>query len=120
MPSHKVDRATEDIRRELTSIMRGVKDPRVNGMISIVSIDLTNDYSHCTVYISSLEGLDAAKEAAKGLTSAAGYIRRELGSTLRLRRMPELHFVPDDGIAHSADIGRILNTLKKDEPKDEN
>ena len=54
MPSHRMGRTTEDIRRELTAILREVKDPRVqgNGMISIVRVEVTNDLSYCTVYIS--------------------------------------------------------------------
>ena len=57
MPSHRMGRTTEDIRREPTAIMREVKDPRVQGMISIVRVEVTNDLSYCTVYISSMEGM---------------------------------------------------------------
>lgn len=113
MASHKHDRLTEDIRRELTDIFRTVKDPRVSGMISIVKVDLAGDQSHCKVYISSLEGLEAGKRAVEGLTSAAGYIRREIGQRLKMRRSPEFHFVADDSIEYSADIARILNDLEK-------
>ena len=74
-------------------------------------VEVTNDLSYCTVYISALEGLDKAKEAKKGLVSAAGYIRRELGHRLRLRHVPELIFTPTDSIEYSAEISRILNSL---------
>ena len=77
MPSHRMGRTTEDIRRELSAILREVKDPRVqgNGMISIVRVEVTNDLSYCTVYISSMTGMEHAQNAVKGLKSAAGFIR---------------------------------------------
>lgn len=83
MASHRHDRLTEDIRRELTDIFRMLKDPRITGMISIVKVDLSGDQSYCKVYISSLDGLEAANRAVEGLKSAAGFIRREIGSRLR-------------------------------------
>ena len=111
MPSNKVRRATEDVMRELCDIIRTLKDPRVTGMLSIVKVDLTSDYSYCTAYVSSLEGEDAARKAVEGLTSAAGFIRREIGIRLRLRRTPEFTFVADSGIEHSAQIHQILREI---------
>ena len=115
MPSHKLGRVTEDIKRELTAIFRELKDPRVQGLISIVRVDVTNDLSYCTVYISAMDGLDRAKEAVKGLRSASGFIRHELGSRLSLRKVPELVFRATDSIEYGANISRILNELKEDE-----
>lgn len=97
--------------RELTAILRRVKDPRVSGMISIVRVEVSNDMSYAKVYISAMEGLDAAKEAVRGLKSAAGFMRRELGAALHLRHVPELRFVPDDSIAYSARIAKTLQEL---------
>ena len=112
MPSHKIERTTEDIRRELTAIFRELKDPRVSGaFLSIVRVEVTNDLSYCTVYVSAIEGLDRAREAVKGLKSAGGFIRRELGHRLRLRHVPELIFNATDSIEYSANISRILNSL---------
>ena len=112
MPSHKTERTTEDIRRELTAIFRELKDPRVSGaFLSIVRVEVTNDLSYCTVYVSAIEGLDRAREAVKGLKSAGGFIRRELGHRLRLRHVPELIFNATDSIEYSANISRILNSL---------
>ena len=121
MNSHKLGRTTEDIKRELTAVFRELKDPRVNAcFLSIVRVEVTNDLSYCTVYISALEGIDAAKNAAKGLRSAAGYIRRELGLRLRLRHVPELIFTPTDSIEYSAEISRILHRLDiKEEQEDD-
>ena len=115
MSSYRMDRTGEDIMRELTAILRTVKDPRVTGLISIVRVDVTRDLSYATVYVSAMDGMDAAKAAVKGLTSAAGYMRRELGLALRLRHVPELRFVADDSIAYSAHIAQTLHGLVRDE-----
>ena len=121
MAGYRMDRTGEDIMRELTAILRTVKDPRVTtGLISIVRVDVTRDLSYATVYVSAMDGLDAAKSAVKGLVSAAGYMRRELGNALKLRHVPELHFVADDSIAYSARIAQTLSELAKDEKEDEN
>ena len=118
MPSHRIERTTEDIRRELTAIFRELKDPRVSGaFLSIVRVEVTNDLSYCTVQVSAIEGIDRAKEAVKGLKSASGFIRRELGHRLRLRHVPELIFNATDSIEYSAIISRILSSL--DIPADE-
>lgn len=120
MPSHKIERATEDIKRELTAIFRELKDPRVNkAFLSIVRVEVTNDLSYCTVYVSAIEGIERAKEAVKGLKSASGYIRRELGHRLKLRHVPELIFNATDSIEYSANISRILNSLDITESEEE-
>ena len=121
MAGFKLGRTSEDLRRELMDILRNVKDPRISGgMISILRIDLTNDLSHCKVYISALEGMEKAKEAAKVLQNASGFIRREVMHRLEMRKVPELHFIPDDSIEHSADIQRILNRIEiKEAPQEE-
>jgi len=120
MAGHRADRVREDIMRELTAILRTVKDPRVReSMISIVRADVTNDLSYATVYISSMSGMDAAKQAVKGLQSAAGYMRRELGAALKLRHVPELRFVADDSIAYSARLSATLHSLNIPHESDE-
>jgi len=114
MPSYHMNRTSEDIMRELTAILRTVKDPRVNGLVSFVRVEVAGDMGSAKIYVSSIDGLDAAKEAVKGLTSAAGYMRRELGAALRLRHVPELRFLADDSIAYGAGIARTLNELEKE------
>lgn len=114
MAGFKLGRTSEDLRRELMDILRNMKDPRISGgMISILRIELTNDLSHCKVYISSLEGMEKAQEAVKVLKNAAGFIRHELTTRLEIRKVPELHFIPDDSIEHSADIQRILREIEE-------
>lgn len=113
MPSYKIDRVTEDIKRELSAILREVKDPRVKDcLLSVVRVEVTNDLSYCTVYVSTMEGMEQTRTAVKGLKSAAGYIRHELGRSLSLRHVPELIFKPTDSIEYGAHISRILNDLE--------
>ena len=120
MAGHRSDRIREDISRELTAILRTVKDPRVSGtMLSIVRVEVTNDLSYATVYVSSMDGMDAAKAAVKGLASAAGYMRRELGFALKLRHVPELRFVADDSIAYSAKLSATLHALRRNDTEED-
>ncbi|MDO4458657.1 MAG: 30S ribosome-binding factor RbfA [Clostridia bacterium] len=113
MPSNKLNRTTEDIRREISALLREVKDPRVQGkLISVVRVEVTNDLSFCTVYVSTMEGLDATKEAVKGLTNGAGFLRHELGNRLSIRHTPKLIFKATDSIEYSANITKLLNDLK--------
>ena len=73
MPSHRIDRTSEDIRRELTAILRTVKDPRVtDAMLSIVRAEVTNDLSYATVYVSAMEGMETAPHGGKGITECSG------------------------------------------------
>ncbi len=111
MPSFKNDRMAEDIHRELTDIFRLVKDPRVSSMLSVVRVELSKDGSSCKVYVSSLNGLEDAKQSVKGLKSAAGFIRRELFARLKMRKSPELRFLADDSIARGAEVARKLEGM---------
>lgn len=121
LAGHRIERTTEDIRRELTAIFRELKDPRVSqSFLSIVRVEVTNDLSYCTVQVSAIEGLDRANEAVKGLKSASGFIRRELGHRLKLRHVPQLIFNATDSIEYSANINRILNSLDISEDEEEN
>lgn len=111
MSSFKVGRMAEDIKRELTAIFRELKDPRINGLLTVVRVDLSNDLSHCKVYVSCFEGIDKARESVKGLTSASGFIKRELFHRLPMRKCPDLKFIADDSIAISAEINEKLRRL---------
>lgn len=113
MPGHRIDRLNEDIKRELSDILRGVKDPRITGLLSILRVEVSPDLSYAKVYVSCVGG-DAA-ESVKGLKNAVGYIRRELSARMTIRKTPELHFIPDDSIAHSARISQLLKEIEKDE-----
>ncbi|MBR7092193.1 MAG: 30S ribosome-binding factor RbfA [Clostridia bacterium] len=115
MAGHRIDRISESIMRELAALLRTVKDPRVGGqMLSIVRVEVTNDLSYATVYVSSMGDKADTAGAVKGLRAAAGYLRRELGHALDLRHVPELRFVPDDSIAYSAELARKFNEWHKE------
>ncbi len=112
---------SEDIKRIISGYMRELKDPRIDGgnMLTVVRCDVARDGSFCRVYISSFEGLDRAKEAVKGFQSASGLIKREISNVLGLRKCPELKFVADDSIEHSAQISKRLKELVPDEDEEE-
>jgi ribosome-binding factor A len=112
MANVKTLRASEDIRRELADIFRTVKDPRVTGFLTVVKVDLANDFSYAKIYVSAMDGIDAAKNAVKGLNSAAGYIRRELNIRLKLHKSPELKFIADDSIERSAQLLKLIDGLE--------
>ena len=107
---------SEDIRRIISGKMRDLKDPRIKGgdMLTVVRCDVARDGSFCRVYISSFEGYERAKEAVKGLTAATGFVRREVGSRLHLRKTPELKFVADDSIEQGFNMFRKLEGKGED------
>ncbi|MBQ6180780.1 MAG: 30S ribosome-binding factor RbfA [Ruminococcus sp.] len=111
MPNFKNSRMAEDIKRELTAILRELKDPRIDKMLTVVRADLSGDMSSCKVYVSSFEGMERTVESVKGLKNASGFIRRELFARLKMRKSPELTFVADNSIERSAEISRKLNKL---------
>ena len=119
MPKFTINRESEDIRRELTDIMRSLKDPRISGMLTVVRVELASDGSFCKVYISSLDGLNSAKNAVKGLENAKGYIKRELGRRLSFRRMPEFRFIADDSAEYGISIMEKLSELNIPEAPEE-
>ncbi|NLO45029.1 MAG: 30S ribosome-binding factor RbfA [Clostridiales bacterium] len=112
MAGYKIDRVSEDISREIAAIIRDLKDPRVQGsLLTVVRVEVSSDASFAKVYISAMEGMDAAKTAVQGLKSATGYIRRQIGGNLRLRKTPELKFIADDSISHGINIAQKLKEL---------
>ena len=121
MASNRIGRINEEIQRELASLIPNVKDPRVSGLISVTAVDTTPDLRYAKIYISGLDKSDCA-QVLKGLKSASGYLRRELGHALQLRYTPELTFVRDDSIdqgAHILDMLRNPNVVKPANPANE-
>ncbi len=107
MASNRMGRINEEVQRELAALIPNVKDPRVSGMISVTAVDVTPDLKFAKVYISVLDQEDNG-QVLKGLKSAAGYLRRELGRSLNLRHTPELTFFRDDSMAKGAHILEML------------
>ncbi|MDD6678075.1 MAG: 30S ribosome-binding factor RbfA [Firmicutes bacterium] len=112
MASNRIGRINEEIAKELSALIRNLKDPRVQDtMISIARVETTPDLRYAKVYVSFLEE-DRAKEALKGLKSSAGYLRRELGRNLQLRYTPEIQWAADDSIAYGARLLKLINSLE--------
>lgn len=107
MASNRIGRINEEVQRELAALIPTVKDPRVTGMISVTAVDVTPDLKFAKVYISVLDQEDNG-QVLKGLKSAAGYLRRELGRALNLRHTPELTFFQDDSMSKGAHILEML------------
>ena len=107
MPSNRIGRINEEIQRELAALIPTVKDPRVSGMISVTAVETTPDLKFAQSYISALDK-GGEEQVLKGLKSASGYLRRELGRSLNLRYTPELTFVRDDSINKGAHILEML------------
>ena len=121
MASNRIGRINEEIQKELSSLIRNLKDPRVQDtMISITHVETTPDLRWAKVYVSFLQD-DRAADALKGLKSAGGYLRRELGRALNLRYTPELNWALDDSITYGAKMMKLINSLevKSDEEADE-
>ena len=120
MASNRIGRINEEIQKELSSLLRSVKDPRVQDvMISITRVETTPDLRFTKVYVSFLQA-DKAKDAMAGLKSAAGFLRRQLGTNLQLRYAPEIQWALDDSITYGAKMLELINSLgvKHDEEED--
>jgi len=112
MASNRINRINEEIQKSLAENLRNVKDPRVSGtMISVTKVETTPDLRYAKVYVSFLEE-DKANDAMKGLKSAAGWLRREVGNDLKLRYTPEIMWALDDSITYGARLLSLINSLE--------
>ena len=121
MASNKLARTNDDIQFVLSAQLRNVKDPRISGkMISVTRVETTGDLRYAKVWLSVLD-LEDEKEFKKGLKSASGWLRRELGNSMSLRFTPELVFEIDHSIEYGAHINQVLESLniRHDEDEDE-
>ena len=111
MSPNRLERTNSDIQFVLSTRLRDIKDPRVSGkMISVTRVETTGDLHYCKVWLSVLD-LENEKEFRKGLKSASGWLRKELGNSLSLRYTPELVFEIDHSLEYGAHINSILNSL---------
>lgn len=116
MASNRINRINEEIRKELAALFRELKDPRISsGLVSITRVDTTGDLRYARVYVSALDK-DTEPQVMKGLKSASGFLRREIGHRLQLRYTPELQFIADDSIAYGAHILEVLRDPAKVKP----
>ena len=114
MAGYRRGRVNEEVTRELSAIIREVKDPRVsNALVSITATDVTADMKYAKVYFSCI-GNENKNEVKKGLESASGFMRKQIALRLNLRQTPELKFYPDDSIEYGANINRLLKQVEED------
>ena len=119
MASNRILLINEEIQKELSSLLRTVKDPRVQDvMISITRVETTPDLRFTKVYVSFLQA-DRVADAMKGLKSSAGYLRRELGHALNLHHTPQLQWALDDSITYGTKTLKLINSLEVKHDDDE-
>lgn len=114
MANFNLKRLSEDIKRELSSAVSGVKEPRVSkNFVTVTHVELTSDLSYCKVHIACLGGEGRTAKAVEGMTAASGYFKKAIAARIRMRKMPELIFLPDNSLDYSAHIEEILAKLPK-------
>ena len=114
----RTDRVGSQIQRELAELVRdGLDDPHL-GMITIQAVRVARDFSHAKVYFTVLGGQKDAAEIARVLNDAAPFFRHELGSRIRLRVLPELHFVHDLSVERGERLSALIEqAVQSDESK---
>ena len=113
MPAYnRIDRISEEVKKELSMIIRELKDPRLSkAVVSVVNVNVTKDLKFAKAFISVLGGEDVQKGAMDALKSASGFIRKEVGHRINLRNTPEFTFVLDKSIEYGAHINEVLKNL---------
>ena len=112
MAKHRIERVNEEVKKELADIIRNLKDPRIPELVSVIRVEVTSDFRYAKAYISTLGTKEDIENAVRGLTAAAGYIRREIGSRINLVYTPEFRFVADDSILPGAHISKLLTDIE--------
>ena len=113
--SIKNTRINGEVQRELSNIIRELKDPRVGIMTSVTAVEVTPDLKYCKAYISVLGDDETKAESLAGLKSAAGFIRRELARTVNLRNTPEIKFIMDESIEYGMRMSKLIDDVRKNE-----
>ncbi len=112
MPTHRRERLADQIRDEVAELVAAdLKDPRI-GLATVTRVELSGDLHHAKVMVSVLGDKAAEQETMKGLSSAVGYVRRQVAQRLRLRRAPEVVFVLDRGAKAAENVETLLEHLK--------
>lgn len=110
--SVKNTRINGEVLKELSNIIRSeIKDPRINPMTSVVSVEVAPDLKTCKAYISVLGDEQSQKDTITGLKSAEGYIRRELARTVNLRNTPEIKFILDQSIEYGINMTKLIDEV---------
>jgi len=112
MDAARLRRVRESIKKEVSDILRGFKDPRL-GFVSVVDVDLSRDGRVAKVYVSVLGGSEDKKDTAEALKSGTGFVRTELGRRVKLRHTPEVVFRLDESIERGTRIQQLLGELEQ-------
>ena len=113
--SIKNTRINGEVQRELSNIIRGeIKDPRINPMTSVVTVEVAPDLKTCKAYISVLGDEESQAKTLAGLKSAEGFIRSKLAKTVNLRNTPEIRFVLDQSIEYGVKMSKMIDEVTKD------
>ena len=116
MANFNISRLSEDVKREISVALRDIKDSRIaNGLVSVSHCELTNDLSYCKVYISSLEGGEKTDDAVECLKTAAGFFKKRTNQRIKMRKIPELIFLPDNSLDYYEHISDVISKLPKRE-----
>lgn len=114
MANFNMKRLNEDIKREISAAVSGVKDPRVaKNFVTVTHCEVTSDLSYCKVMIACMGGEGRTAKAVEGMTAAAGYFKKCISSRIRVRKIPELIFLPDNSLEYSMHIDEIIANLPK-------
>lgn len=118
--SIKNTRINGEVQRELSNIIRGeIKDPRINPMTSVVTVEVAPDLKTCKAYISVLGDEESQKNTILGLKSAEGFIRAKLAKTINLRNTPQITFVLDQSIEYGVNMSKLINSVNKNTTSEE-
>lgn len=113
--TYRIDRINNLIRQEISELLhRQVKDPRLGGFITVTSVSTSPDLKYAKVYVSQLDAQASKQDILSTLSTAAGFFRKELTRSLRLRRIPELSFHWDESIERGARILDLMNQLDQE------
>lgn len=105
----RTGRVAEQIQRELAELIQmEVKDPRV-GLVTLTGVEVTQDYAHAKVYFTTMKSADQAPKAQAGLEHAAGFLRSQLAHRMKLRIMPQLHFIYDISVEHGVRLSQLID-----------
>lgn len=109
---NRVERTNSELKKQLSSVLQdGIKDPRVQGLITIMKVDCDPDLTLAKVYVSVLGANGKEKEVIEGLSSAEGYIKSCLKGKIKLRSLPQLRFILDENLDYSYKISKILHEI---------
>lgn len=119
MPNYRAVRVGDEIKTKISEIIPTLKDPRINGIVSVTRVEVSNDAKYARVFISALGDEAHLNETLKGFRSSAGYIRRALAAAMQLRSTPELTFVADKGLLRGQHTIELMNEIEQQEKKNE-